>query len=146
MNRHTNIVAAYLILRDDNNILLLERKNTGYHDGEYSLVAGHVDKGETFTECIIRESLEEAGIRLKSDQLKVVHLMHRKSKTDKSERVDVFFEASQWKGNIVNKEPNKCDNLSWFSLEDLPQNIVPCVKYAIEQSLQGNHYSEYGWE
>jgi len=56
--------ASYLVLIEDNKILLQRRFNTGYEDGKYSLVAGHVDEGETFTEAIIREVKEEAGITL----------------------------------------------------------------------------------
>ena len=54
--RHTNIPASYLVLFDHNKVLLLRRFNTGYEDGNYSLIAGHVEEGETFTKCIIREA------------------------------------------------------------------------------------------
>lgn len=145
MARHTNIVAAYLVLRKSEKILLLKRKKTGYHDGDYSLIAGHVDPGESFTACIIREAFEEAGVRVDQKDLRCVHVMHRKSKHDSSERVDVFFAANKWQGNIENMEPEKCEDLSWFSIEQLPENMVPCVKYAIKQTMLGNHYSEYGW-
>jgi hypothetical protein len=37
--RHTNIPASYLILMKDNNVLLLRRFNTGYEDGNYSMIA-----------------------------------------------------------------------------------------------------------
>ena len=52
--RHKIIPASYLVLIKNNKILLQIRFNTGYEDGKYSRVAGHVDKGETFTEAIIR--------------------------------------------------------------------------------------------
>lgn len=78
-NYHTNIPASYLILIKDNKILLLRRANTGFKDGFYSMVAGHVDPGETFTDCIIREAQEEAGITLTIQDISVMHMMHRKS-------------------------------------------------------------------
>ncbi|MFH1669466.1 MAG: NUDIX domain-containing protein [Candidatus Woesearchaeota archaeon] len=62
--RHQNVPASYLTLFKDDKVLLLRRFNTGYEDGNYSMVAGHVDPGETFTQCIIREAKEEAGIEL----------------------------------------------------------------------------------
>ena len=82
--RHQNIPASYLTLFKDNKILLLKRFNTGYEDGNYSMIAGHVDPNETFTQCIIREAEEEAGILLKPKDLKVVHVMHRNSGTAES--------------------------------------------------------------
>ena len=145
MQRHTNIVAAYLILQKENRVLLLQRQNTGYHDGNYSLVAGHVETGETFTECIIREGKEEAGIRLSAADLTVAHVMHRKSKTDSSERVDVFFTTKQWTGKIKNMEPEKCAQLKWFDNNALPINIIPCVRQALTNINLGILYSEFGW-
>ena len=79
--------------------MLLRRFDTGYEDGKYSMVAGHVDRGETFTQCIIREAKEEAGIVLKPEDLEVAHVMHRNSDTaENNERVDIFFVARQWQG------------------------------------------------
>src|SRR3989338_6950796 len=112
--RHQNTPASYLALFQNNKVLLLRRFNTGYEDGNYSMVAGHVDQGETFTQCIIREAEEEAGILLKPEDLQVVHLMHRNYDViENNERVDVFFVAKKWGGEIINKEPHKCDDLSW---------------------------------
>jgi 8-oxo-dGTP pyrophosphatase MutT (NUDIX family) len=133
-------------LRED-KILLLRRYNTGYEDGKYSLVAGHVDSGETFTECIVREAKEEAGITLDPKDLNVAHVMHRNSNTpENSERVDVFFVAEKWGSEITNKEPYKCDDLSWFDRDTLPENTIPHIRRAVENIRNKVFYSEYGWE
>lgn len=144
---HHNIPASYLTLLKDNQILLLRRANTGYEDGKYSMVAGHVDPGEHFTNCIIREAEEEAGIKLKTEDLKVVHVMHRDSgMQENNERVDVFFIAQKWEGEIINREPHKCDDLSWFDLDEIPENVIPYIKQAIDCIREGEFYSEHGWE
>jgi hypothetical protein len=70
--------------------------------------------------------------------------MHRKSYD--SERVDVFFTAKEWEGEIQNKEPEKCDDLSWFSLTEPPINIIPYIRQALECVRDGIFYSESGWE
>lgn len=145
--RHTNIPAAYLILIKDNNILLLRRFNTGYEDGNYSLVAGHLEPGETFTECIIREAKEEAGILINKEDLETTHIMHRDSGLEiENERIDVFFIAKKWMGEIKNQEPNKCDNLSWFAINELPKNMVPYIEEVINHINNKIYYSEYGWK
>ncbi len=144
--RNKNIPASYLVLIKDNKILLLRRFNTGYEDGNYSLIAGHVDKGETFTQCVVREAEEEAGVILKPENLKVAHVMHRDSGlAEDNERIDVFFTAENWDGEIKNKEPNKCDDLSWFDFNNLPSNIIPYVKQAIDCIKNKVFYSEHGW-
>ena len=96
--QHKNIPASYLIFLDGTKTLLLKRYNTGYEDGNYSLVAGHVDPGETFTKCMIREAEEEAGVLIDPNNLEVKHVMHRNSKMkENNERIDVFFVVKKWK-------------------------------------------------
>lgn len=139
--RHKIIPASYLVLIKNNRILLQRRFNTGYEDGKYSVVAGHVDKGETFTEAIIREVKEEAGITLQAEDLSVVHVMNRNIQDN--ERIDIFYITEKWTGNIENKEPNKCDDLSWFDLDDMPDNVIPYIKEAINYIKNKVIYSEF---
>ena len=141
--RHVNIPASYLILRRNNQILLSKRFQTGYEDGKYSMIAGHVDPGESFSQTIIREAKEEAGIILYPDDIKVIHIMHRNAFD--AERIDVFFGATKWEGEIENLEPHKCRELAWFSIDDLPDNIISYVKKALSYIDKDVFYSEYGW-
>lgn len=144
--RHKIIPASYLFLLKDNKILLLRRFNTGYEDGKYSMVAGHVDKDESFTHCIVREAKEEAGIILQPEDLKMEHMMSRNSGSgENNERIDAFFVAKKWDGEIENKELNKCDDLSWFDLNNIPENTIPYIKHAIECINKNIFYSEFGW-
>lgn len=136
-------VAAYLVLRKDGQILLLKRLNTGYQDGNYSLVSGHLDGGETAGQCMIREALEEANIILRPEDLQVAHVQHRLS--PEREYFDIFLTADQWQGEIENMEPEKCSELRWAPVDDLPSNIVPDVKEALVNIDKGVHYGECGW-
>jgi len=134
-------VNAYLILKQEGKVLLHLRQNTGYCDGLWSLVAGHVEEGESATEGMIREAYEEIGIR--PSGLKVVHIMHRKTNRM---NVDVFFECTSWDGRVENREPDKCGGLEFFSLNDLPLNIVDYNVLALNAIEQGCFYSEVGWD
>lgn len=137
--------AAYLLLIKDGQILLLRRYNTGFQDGNYSLPAGHVEPGENFTQTIIREAKEEAGVIVTEEELKAVHVLHRLNPHERT-YVDVFFITEKWSGEPENKEPEKCDDLSWFPLTNLPENTVPYIRQAIEHYLKKVHYSEFGWK
>ena len=55
-------LSVYLLLQDHDKILLSKRKNTGWYDGYYSLIAGHARPYESAISAIIRESKEEIGL------------------------------------------------------------------------------------
>ena len=141
--RFTLRIAAYLVLKKDNQILFHLRKNTSYMEGFYSLVAGHLDGAETAKQAIIREAYEEAGITLKEQDLQVAHVSHRFN--PQNEYIDIYLTASKWKGEITNIEPHKCGGLDWFPEDCLPENIVPEVKAVLEQISQKNFYSDVGF-
>ncbi len=141
--RHRPHSASYLILERDGEVLLLKRKNTGFRDGKYSLVAGHVDKGENFRTAMVREAREEVGIEVEEEDLETVTVMHRNSGS--RVYVDVFFRVKKWQGEIENREPEKCADLSWFNRGDLPDNTVDYVREAIENLEEGLNYREFGW-
>ncbi len=135
-------VCAYLILRQKDDVILHLRKNTGYCDGQYGLVSGHVEDGEPATAGMIREAKEEAGIELLPSQLKVVHVVHRHSNR---QNVDIFFECTSWEGKIKNQEPEKCAALEFFPLDNLPDNTIPYVARTLQAAANGIYYSEDGW-
>lgn len=139
----TPYTAAYMIFKKDGKTALLLRGHTGWMDGHYGLIAGRVDKGESFTQAAIREAKEEAGVTIDPADLRVVATFHR-HETD-SVWVDLLFEVDKWQGELYNAEPDKHDELSWFDPHNLPENMVPSVRFYIEQYLAGKSYAEYGW-
>jgi 8-oxo-dGTP diphosphatase len=147
MERNSCVPASYVVFFQSTQILLLRRANTGYEDGNYSLVAGHVENGESFSQCAIREAQEEAGIVIQEHDLEEVHTMYRKKTGENStERIDVFFRAKKWGGTIKNMEPTKCDHLSWFDVTSLPKNTIPYIRKAIGNIVTNTRFSEYGWK
>lgn len=142
---HPNLVASYLILKKENQVLLLKRKNTGYEDGNYSVIAGHLEPGENFTSAIIREAKEEANITITPDDIEQIFVQHRKASNGEPERVDTYFVATNWKGTIKNVEPHKCEHLQWYDLHKLPKNVVPCVRAALASIRNQENYNEFGW-
>ncbi|MCK5466429.1 NUDIX domain-containing protein [Candidatus Parcubacteria bacterium] len=140
------IPAVYLVLKKDGKILLSRRYNTEHEDGNYSLVAGHLEGNESFRQAMVREAKEEADIILNSDDLKIAHITHKeKTINDDGERVDIFLTANKWKGKIKNMEPDKCDDLKWFSVNNLPENMVFYVEHALKQIGKNKFYSELGF-
>jgi 8-oxo-dGTP pyrophosphatase MutT (NUDIX family) len=142
--RFTLRCAVYLFVFKNDKILLLRRFNTGWMDGKYSLIAGHIDGNETVFEAMIREAFEEARIKIDIRDLEPATVLHRKS-TDQ-EYIDFFFVARKWEGKPVIGEPNKCDDLKWFPLNALPNNLLPHVKQALDNYNNKVPFSVSGWK
>jgi len=134
------IPSVYLVLIKENKILFSRRYNTGYFDGNYSFPAGHLDGNETLKQAMMRETKEEIGVVLDSADLELVHTMNRR--IPDNERVDFFFTAKKWQGEPKIMESDKCDDLSWFEFNDLPKNIIPYIRQAIDSFLKNIIYSE----
>ena len=143
MERKMFPVAIHLFLLDKDSILLLKRYNTGYEDGKYSVIAGHLDGNEDVYNAMIREAKEEAGIEIIKNDLKIIQVMHRMQPND--ERIDYFFVCKKWNGKIINNEPDKCSELKWYCINKLPENTIEYIKYAIKNYLEKIKFTLFGW-
>ena len=127
MDRFRVVPAAYVVVRRGDEVLLLLRANTGYMDGYWAVPAGHVEQGESAIAAAVRELKEEVGIDVEPAELVPVTAMHRTGGNGDpiDERVDFFFMASKWSGEPRLMEPEKAAGLEWFSLDKLPEPLVP---------------------
>lgn len=129
-----------LIMNEKSEVLLLRRKN-GFGAGLYSLPGGKIESGETALEAAKREAKEEIGIHVEG--LALVHVVDRQNA--ETEFYVFVFKPRMWSGGPINCEPNKCDDIGWFNVSNLPENILPAHRQAIELNQKGIAYSEHGW-
>lgn len=136
-------VVAHVFLLRSGAVLLARRHGTGFEDGKYGPVGGHLDGGEPATAAAARECHEEVGIVLDPVDLRFLGVVHYTSPT--GEGIDFFFACSRWTG-----EPHPvadCDELRWCALDELPETTIPFVRHTIEHHLIGGHsFDEDGWQ
>ncbi len=146
--RYKIIPEVFLMFLQEEKILLSRRKNTGWNDGSYGLPAGHGEDRETAREGTAREALEEVGITVVAKDLQHALTQHRWSEDpgNPHARVGFYFVPKKWQGEPRNMEPEKCDDLQFFPLTNLPPNTIDHIRAAIESYNKGEHYGEFGWE
>lgn len=141
-DRFVVVPASYVLfvrrVGGEDQVLLQLRRGTGYMDGHWAAAAaGHVEQGESVFEAAAREALEELGV----DDLELTPLcaMHRTGATGDpvDERVDYFLMATAWSGEPRILEADKCADLRWFGLHDLPTPVVPHELRVIEALRDG---------
>ncbi len=137
------ISGAHLLLMKENKILLLKRRSSFYNDSTYTLVSGHLDGNETLRAALCREANEEIGIKLEPNDLIPLHTVHEKDIG--KEYITLFFSVKSWSGDPKNMEPEKCYELGWFDINNLPENTSILIKTIIPKILKGEIYSEFGW-
>lgn len=136
--------AVYLVFEKGDKILISHRINSGYHDNEYGVPTGHVEDGEPASGAAIRKAYEEVGIRLRMSEIRLAHVMHRSSGSDKTnDYIDFYFLVLNFPGEAINRIPDQCDELKWVKWNQLPPNTVPEVREAIEHIKEDKVYSEF---
>ena len=139
MERFKNVVCADLLIKkrenDNTYILLMKRQNTGNDDGYYELPGGHLEENEDIFDAMIREAKEELCVSLKRDDIRLIHILHHYH----GERINFIFETEK-DLNIKIGEPNKCSELIWTDINNLPNNTTEKVKRIINNIKKNNLY------
>ncbi len=124
-------------------ILLQKRKNTGFADGMWDLsFAGHLEKGETLKECVVREGKEELNLSLKEDDLEFFALNHKKD--GEIYYLNVYFKCENFCEGDIKILENKCEEVCWFPLDNLPIGIISDRVEALKH-LSRPGYLQTGW-
>jgi ADP-ribose pyrophosphatase YjhB (NUDIX family) len=140
--RATFPVTVHLFFFREDQILLIRRYNTGFADGQYSVPAGHLDGNETVIAAAAREAQDEVGVQIEAEDIRYSSVMHR---LEGDERVDFFVNITKWNGEPFNAEPEKCDEIRWVNVDELPDNAIPYIQRALRNHREGIKFDEYGW-
>jgi 8-oxo-dGTP diphosphatase len=135
------ILDAHILVKRRSEVLFLQRRNTGYKDGFFSFVAGHVEKDEPAHDAAARELAEETGLTIGPARFRLVHTMQ---KFAVSPRLAFFFEVDlPEEQEPRNAEPDRCERLLWAPLERPPVPIIPYVSFAAQRIIAGEPYSTF---
>ena len=141
--RYESKVAVFLVLTrltDNGTEIMLQRRcNTGYMDGKYDMAcSGHLEIGESLSMAVAREAKEELGIDIQEKDLQLVSVLHPYQEG----YINIFFSTQGFKGTPKIMEKEKCDDLRWFDINNLPANTIEKIKYVIKCMENGIIYDD----
>jgi 8-oxo-dGTP pyrophosphatase MutT (NUDIX family) len=125
-------------------VLLGRRVNTGWMDGNLCPPGGHVEKGETPIIAAVREIEEELGVAVKPEDLEFMCVAARN--TSPTEYVAYEFIIRDKNYQFKNTEPEKCSELVWVDLDNLPVDVIGHFERVIKEGIIGKKpYLELGY-
>lgn len=129
----TNMCMVY----DGNKVLVQDRLDRNWSGVAFP--GGHVEKGESFVDAVIREVLEETGLTITSPRL-----CGTKDWTneDGSRYIVLFYKTDQFKGQLRSSEEGE---VFWANLEDLSKmnlavDMEDMLKVFLDENLSEFHY------
>jgi 8-oxo-dGTP diphosphatase len=129
---------VWVLLLKDNNIFLL--KNAIDNREEWTLVGGHVEFLESLKSALKREIEEEVGVKVKEENLIFQYIIDRQLGTQ--HKIHFFFRTTDWENDPCNKEVDRHLAGAWHSLNELPTNLGPLARRAI-QSLNNDELYDH---
>ena len=79
---------------------------------------------------------EELNINLKREDLKIEHILHHY----KGNRIKFIILAKKFEGILQIGEPDKCEKIKWFNIENLPDNTEKKASKVLNEIRNGIFY------
>src|SRR5262249_5161193 len=130
--RVPRVGVGVLVLDAQNRALLTLRKRPP-EAGCWSILGGKVDFLETLKQCATREVREEAGIEVRLIRLLCVtdHVLPEEDQ----HWVSPAYLGQVVSGEVRNCEPEKTEEVRWFGLASMPENLTMTARRAIDALL-----------
>ncbi|PXX57415.1 mutator protein MutT [Nocardia tenerifensis] len=139
-----SVVGVQLLLSRGEQVLLARRRNTRFGDGEWNAPGGRLDEGEDVLTAVLREAEEEIGVLVDRADVEMVASMHVQSPPGQALIIFVF-RAETWSGEPWNREPDRCSELRWFDLDDIPEQTILSTRAGIDMFRRGQRFGVFGW-
>ena len=124
----TYVIAKVLLVNPKGEVLTLRRSETApRRPMEMDLAGGWVDEGEDFTAAAIRETEEEAGIKLGMPDLQLVYT--HTARLDDHNTCWLFF-IGHSQGTEVTLSPEH-DKADWLTLDQ----AIDAITYAVQHDF-----------
>lgn len=115
-----------------NNKLLLGNRLRSHGTHTWGPPGGHLEFGETFEQCAIREIKEEINLDIPPPVF--VAVTNDIFVEEQKHYVSIFLKVDFPEGQVIqNLEPEKISSWEWFDIDALPDNLFLSVKNLIKE-------------
>jgi len=133
--KYPRVGVGVFIRRDDKILLQLRSRNSRHASGMWSSIGGHLEKWESFEDCILREKNEECGDQLIISNPSFWTVVNTTFLQEDRHYVFLAFIADWIKGEPFIMEPTKCEKYEWFKWNEFPENVMPGIRWIRQNGL-----------
>ncbi len=121
---YIGVNCAFFCHDRDNRFLMHKRsQNCRDEQGRWDNGAGAMEHGETFEETVRREVLEEYG----AEPIEIEYVLTKNVLRDNNGQKTHWIKNLHWvlvdPGQVKNNDPEKIDEIGWFTFDDLPEPL-----------------------
>lgn len=133
-------VGICVIVRNIRGQVLLMKRAGAHAAGCWAGPGGWVDRSdEDLEDAVRRELQEEVGLELTNEP--ALFCATTEDQQDLECRtVTLYYLVDWWLGEPRILEPNKCSELGWFSLRELPQPLFPGLEDVLTRLYRDGPY------
>ncbi len=121
MDRTENAELTVVCLIEDGDRLLLQNRTKKDWQG-YALPGGHVERGESFVDAVIREMKEETGLNIVHPQLVGI----KQFPIQNGRYIVLLFKATTWTGTVTSSEEGAMEWVEYRRLASI--KTVPDIE------------------
>jgi 8-oxo-dGTP diphosphatase len=117
-------ISAVTMCHDGQGNYLLGQRSDKCRDEHFRwdlIGSGGVEVGELLEEAVRREVIEECGAAVKELEFLGYREVHREHEGEKTHWISFDFKVEVERSEVENKEPDKCVELGWFTIDKFPE-------------------------
>ncbi len=128
-----------MVFDDKGNVLVQDKINPKWSG--LTFPGGHIEKGESFVESVIREVYEETGLTIEKPQICGTKDWEQE---DGSRYIVVFYKTNKFYGKL---KSSKEGEVKWMSIEEMKQgklaeDMEDMLRVFLEEDISEFHYTK----
>ncbi len=138
MNNYPRIGVGVCVIKDGK--VLLGKRLNAHGEGTWAFPGGHLEFGETVTECAVREVMEETGMRIGNIRRGP---FSEDFFLEQGKHYITLVMIADWQaGEPVLREPHKCTQWAWFEWDQLPEPLFPTFANLAKINISLKNYGQ----